>query len=97
MDILTVEPNVMPEISKAPDLTPKLLTANRLEALLQKADPFCKRISKCLTNGKAPKHETDIFTHVRSLLYKHVTDSGKNIPCISHPYILEIHQFSGSA
>ena len=65
MDTSTVQPDVMPEISKAPDPTPKSLTGNRLEALLQmqKTDPFCKRISKCLSNGKAPKHKTDIFTH----------------------------------
>ena len=24
---------------------------------------------------KAPQHETDLFTHVRGLLYKHITDS----------------------
>ena len=46
---------------------------------MQKTDPFCKRISKCLSNGKAPQHKTDLFTHVRGLLYKHVTDSGKKI------------------
>ena len=79
MDTSTVQTDVMPDISKAPDPTPKSLMANRLEALLQmqKTDPFCKRISKCLSNGKAWKHETDIFTHVRGLLYKHITDSGK--------------------
>ena len=79
MDTSTVLPDVMQEISKAPDLTPKSLTANRLDALLQmqETDPFCKRISKCLSNGKAPKYKTDLFTHVRGLLYKHVTDSGQ--------------------
>ena len=73
-----MQPDVTPEISEAPDLTPKSLTADRLEALLrmQKTDPFCKRIFKCLSNGKAPQHETDLFTHVRGLLYKHITDSG---------------------
>ena len=35
MDTSTVQPDVMPEITKAPDPTPKALTANRLEALLQ--------------------------------------------------------------
>ena len=60
-----------------PDPTPKSLTANRLETLLQmqKTDPFCKHISKQLSNGKAPKYETELFTHVRGLLYKHITDS----------------------
>ena len=72
---------VQPEVSKVPDPTPKSLTADRLEALLQmeKTDPFCKRISKHLLNGKAPQHETDLFTHVRGLLYKHVTDSGQKL------------------
>ena len=42
---------------------------------MQKTDPFCKQISKCLSNGKAPKHETEVFTHVNGLLYKHITDS----------------------
>ena len=36
-----------------------------------------KSISKHLLNGKAPQHETDIFTHVKELLYKHIMDSGK--------------------
>ena len=44
---------------------------------MQKNDPFCRCISKHLSNGKAPQHETDVFTHVRGLLYKHVTDSGQ--------------------
>ena len=40
----------MPELSEVPDPTPKSLTVDRLEALLQmqKTDPFCKRISKNL-------------------------------------------------
>ena len=64
----------------APDTTPMptTLTADRLDTLLQmqKTDPFCKCISKCLSNGKAPQHKTDLFTHINGLLYKHVTDSG---------------------
>ena len=48
-DSSTLQPDIMPEISEAPDPTPKSLTADRLEALLQmqKTDPFCKRITKC--------------------------------------------------
>ena len=44
MDTSTVQPDVMPEVSKVPDPTPKSLTADRLEALLQmqKTDPFLK-------------------------------------------------------
>ena len=79
VDSSTIPPDVMPEVLEELNPTPKYLTANRLEALLQmqKTDPFCKRISKCISNGKALQHETDLFTHVRGLLYKHVTDSGQ--------------------
>ena len=87
MDTSTVQPDAMPEVSKVPDPTPKSLTADRLEALLQvqKTNPFCKRISKCLSNGKALQHETDLFTHVRGLLYKHVTDSGQKFLALFIP------------
>ena len=40
-----------------------------------RTDSFCKCISQCLSNGKAPKHEADLFLQVKGLLYKHVTDS----------------------
>ena len=70
-----------PDISPDTNPTPKSLTADRLETLLQmqKSDLFCKCISKCLLNGKALQHEKDIFTHVKGLLYKHVTDSGTEV------------------
>ena len=47
-DTSTVPPDIMSDISTAPDLTPKLLMASKLGALLQmqKTDPFCKRTSK---------------------------------------------------
>ena len=79
LDTSTPQPDITPEVSEVTDPTAKTLTADRLQALLQmqKTDPFCKRISKCLSNWKAPQHETDLFTHVRGLLYKHVTDSGQ--------------------
>ena len=75
----TVQPSLTPEVLPAPHPTPKSLVADRLEALLQmqKTNPFCKWISKCLSNGKAPQHETDSFTHVKGLLYKHIMDSGQ--------------------
>ena len=71
--------DVTPNISPDTNQTPKSFTADRLEALLQmqKTDPFCKCISKCLFNRKALQHETDIFTLVKGLLYKHITDSGQ--------------------
>ena len=51
---LTLHPDVSPRISQEMNPTPKPLTADRIEALLQmqRADPFCKGISKRLLNGK---------------------------------------------
>ena len=51
----TLHPNVTPDISPDANQTPKSLTVDRLEALLQmqRTDPFCKCISKHLFNGKA--------------------------------------------
>ena len=68
-----------PHISQDATATPKSLTADHLDALLQMqiTDPFCKHISKRLLNGKAPLHEFDTFNHVKGLLYKHATDAGK--------------------
>ena len=65
----------------------KSLTADRLQALLQmqKTDHLCKGISKRLSNGKAPQHETDLFTHVRGLLYKHILDSGQKFLALVIP------------
>ena len=75
----TPQPDVSPQISQEVTPTSKPLTADRLEVLLQmqRTGPFCKCISKCLFNGKAPQHEMDTFTHIKGLLYKHVMDSGK--------------------
>ena len=54
----TPHPDVSPKISAEATQTPKVLTVHRLEALLQmqRTDPFCRCISKCLLNGKAPQH-----------------------------------------
>ena len=75
------------QISQKPTTTPKPLTANCLDALLQmqKTDPFCKCISKRLLNGKAPHHEFDTFTHMKGLLYKHVADTGKKFLALGIP------------
>ena len=82
-----------PHISQDPTNTPKLITADRLDTLLQmqRTDPFCKCISRRLLNAKAPHHEFDTFTHVKGLLYKHITDAGKKIPCTGFPQIMEVH------
>ena len=86
-DTSTSQPDITQEVSEVTDPTPKSLTADRLEALLlmQKTDPFCKKISKCLSNGKAPQHETHLFTHIRGLLYKHITDSGQKFLALVIP------------
>ena len=77
----TSTPPVIPQphISQDNNPTPKSLTADCWDALLQMqcTDPFCKCISKRLLNGKAPHHEADTFTHIQGLLYKHVSDAGK--------------------
>ena len=76
----TYNSSVTPDITKVTDTpaaTPKPLTEDKLQALLQmhSTDPFCKCIYKHLSNGKTPKHETNLFLHVKGLLYKHVIDS----------------------
>ena len=75
----TPHPDTAPQISQEPTTTPRSLTVDHLDALLQmqRTDPFCKCISKRLLNGKAPHHEFDTFTHAKGLLYKHVMDTGK--------------------
>ena len=86
-DQSTAQQHVTPDIMPTSDPTPKSLTADRLEALLQmqKTDLFCKHIYKCLSNGKAPKHETDLSIHVKGLLYKHITDSGQKFLALVIP------------
>ena len=83
----TTQANTTPDVSPDSTPTPKTLTVGRLEALLQmqKTDPFCKCISKHLSNGKAPQHKTDLFTHIKELLYKHVTDSGQRFLALVIP------------
>ena len=83
----TPHPDVSPQISQEATSTPKPLTADRLEALLQmqRTDPFCKCFSKHLLNGKAPQHEIDTFTHIKRLLYKHIMDSGKQLLALIIP------------
>ena len=74
----TATPDIT-NIKDTPDVMPKPLTKDRLQALqqMQGTDPFCKCISKCLSNGRAPKHEVDLFLHVKGLPYKHMMDSNQ--------------------
>ena len=102
-DTSAAQPSITPEISPVPNTTPKSMTADRLEALLQmqKTYPFCKHISKCLSNGKALQHEVDLFTHVKGLLYKHITELGqKFLPLVipkswKYTVLVEAHDKSG--
>ena len=83
----TTQANTTPDVSPDTNPTPKTLTVDRLEALLemQKTDPFCKSISKCLSNGKVPQHETNLFNHVEGLLYKYVMHSGQQFLALVIP------------
>ena len=74
-------------VTDTPNAMPKLLTEDRSQALIQmqKTDPFCKGISTCLSNGKVPKHEVDLFPHTKGLLYKHVTDSNQKLLALVIP------------
>ena len=106
---LTPQPNtdiVTPDITRVkdtPGAKPKPLTEDRLHTLLQmqRMDPFCKCISKCLSNGKAQKCEAGIFLHIKGLLYKHVTDSNQKFLALVIPkawtytVIMEAHDNLG--
>ena len=68
---------------------------------MQKTDPFCKCISKQLSNGKAPKHKADFFIHVKGLLYKDITDSHQKFLALVIPnaqkytILVEVHDKLG--
>ena len=83
----TQHPDVSPQISQEATPTPKPLTVDRSEALLQmqRTDPFCKCISKCLLKSKAPQHEVDTFTQIKGLLYKQNMDSSKQFLALIIP------------
>ena len=76
-----------PHISQDSNPTPKSITDDHWDALLQMqhTDPFCKCISKWLLNGKALHHEPDTFTHFKGLLYKYVSDAGKQFLALVIP------------
>ena len=82
----TAPPDIT-ECTDTPDAMPKLLTKDRLQALLQmeRTDPLCKCISRHLSNRKAPNHEADLFLHMKGLLYIHVTDSNQKFLALVIP------------
>ena len=92
------------DLSQESTTTPKPLSVDRLDPLLQmhRTNPFCKCISKGLLNDKAPHHEFDTFTHMKGLIYKHVTDSGKQFLALIIPkswkytVIVEAHDKLGN-
>ena len=90
-------------LSQNNNSAPKSLTADHQDALLQMqcTDPFCKCISKRLLNGKTPHHKADTFTHTQGLLYKHVSDAGKQFLALVIPkswkftFLVEAHDKLG--
>ena len=95
--------DITPKVSEVTDPTPQSLTVDRLETLLQmqKTDPFCKRIFKHFSNSKGPQHESDLFTYIKGLLYKDITDYGKKFLAIFIPkswiytVLVEVHDKLG--
>ena len=102
-DQSTAQQDVMPDIMSTPDPTHKSLTADksRNPSPNAKTDPFCKQISAHLSYRKAPKYETELFTHVKRLLYKHITDSGQKFLALvipkswKHTVLVEAHDKLG--
>ena len=75
----SAQPSITPDIASTPDPTPKSLAADRLESLLQmqKTDPPASRFLNDYQMEKHLKYETELFIHVKGLLFKHITDSGQ--------------------
>ena len=65
----TPHPDTSLQISQEPNTTPKQLTADCMDTLLQiqRTNPICKCIFKRLLSSKAPHHEFDTFTHMKGL------------------------------
>ena len=85
-----------------PQYNPVLhLKSYQYHSLHLNPNPFSKQISKCLSNGKAPQHETDLSTHVRGLLYRHIMDSGQKFLALGIPkswkntFLVEAHDKLG--
>ena len=78
---------VTPDITDTPSTTPKPLNMDRLQALLQmqRTAPFCKCISKHLSNRKAPKHKANLFLYVKGLCYKHFAHSNQKLLALVIP------------
>ena len=70
---------ITPDVTNTSSTTPKSLTTDRLQTLLQmqRTDPSVHAFPNDCQREKHTKHEADLFFHVKGLLYKHVTDSNK--------------------
>ena len=81
----TATPDIT-NVTDTPNAMPKLITKERLQTLqqMQRTDPFCKCISKHLSNSRALKHEVDLFLHMKGLLYKEVMDSNQKFWLLSY-------------
>ena len=81
----------------------KPLTEDRLYTLLQmqRTDPFCKHISKHLSNEKAQKYKADLFSHIKGLLYKCFMHSNQKFLALVTPkawkytVLMEAHEKLG--
>ena len=86
MDTSTVPPDVMPEIWTAPNPTPKSLTADRLEALLQmqKTDVFVKEFP---SDYQMEKHQNmkQISSHKLEVYFTKCHWFRSEISCPSYP------------
>ena len=82
----TVTPDVT-TVDTTQNITLQPLTANRhkIHLQMQKTYPFYKCISKQLSNGKAPQHEANLFTHIKGLLYKHTMDANQQYMALIIP------------
>ena len=70
------------------DHTPKSLTADRLESLLQMQKKQTFSVSVFLNVYPMERHPSmrpNLFTHIKGLLYKHITDSGQKFLALVIP------------
>ena len=81
LDTSTAQPSFTPGVSPVPTPTPKFLTVDRLEVLLQ-MQKLTPSASRSLNVYLMERHHNMKWTHVRGLLYKHVTDFGQKFALV---------------
>ena len=91
----------LPVIPETGHTTLKSLSADKLDALLQmqKTDPFWQmNPSKHLSNGKSPKHEADLFIHVKKTALQTCHElAHQKFLALSNPQGIKIHGIGRSA